>query len=217
MMISPDTFYEMNLKGKTEREIMTTIRGLKREIGRLKNIVENPSYECTMHPSERVQLSCSRDYLKRAKQALLEIGGTYVPSAAEQKAMAFDDNIPFISKIEFFIGGHFGGYETRTYTIDGDKIRTHIENSLILEPSNIGDGEIEPLDKEEFLEALKDLHIGEWRKRYDCRKFGYFVMDGTQWHLEIYFSNGHRPVKIYGDNAYPYNFDYALDLFGIEE
>ena len=220
MMISPDTFYEMNLKGKTEEQIMTIIRGLKREIGRLKNIVENPNYknrEWAICPSEDVQLSCSRDYLKRAKQALLEIGGTDVPSAAEQKAMAFDENIPFISKIEFFIGGHFGGYETRTYTIDGDKVKTYVEHSLIPKPSNFDDSEIEPLDKEEFLEALKDLHIGEWRKRYDCRKFGCFIMDGTQWHLEIYFSNGHRPVKIYGDNAYPYNFDYALDLFGIEE
>lgn len=217
MMICPETFYEMNLKGKTAEQIMTTIRGLKQEIGRLKNTVEHPEYECTMHPSERVRISCSRDYLERAKQALEEVGSTYVPSAAEKKAMEFDENVPFINKVEFCIGGYFNGYETRTYTIDGDKVHTNIEHSLILKPSNIGDFEIEEMDKDYLLEALKDLHIGEWRRNYNTRRFGYMVCDGTQWHLEIYFSNGHKPVKIYGDNAYPYNFDRVLELFEIEE
>ena len=41
-------------------------------------------------------------------------------------------------------------------------------------------------------------------------------MDGTQWHLEIYFSDGHEPVKIYGDNAYPYNFREFQELLGME-
>lgn len=27
------------------------------------------------------------------------------------------------------------------------------------------------------------------------------VLDGTQWKLEFYFSNGHKLVKIYGDNV----------------
>ncbi len=85
MMISLETFYEMNLKGKTTEQIMTTIRGLKQEIGRLKNIVEHPEYECTIKPSERTRISCSQDYLERAKQTLAEVGGTYVPSAAEKK------------------------------------------------------------------------------------------------------------------------------------
>ena len=76
---------------------------------------------------------------------------------------------------------------------------------------------IEKIDKQEFLKAFKDLRIGEWRKKYDTYRFNIAVMDGTQWHLEIYFSNGHRPVKIYGDNAYPYNFDRLLELFEIED
>ena len=208
MMICPETFYEMYLKGKTAEQVMTTIRGLKQEIGRLKHIVEHPEYECTIHPSERVRISCSRDYLERAKQALEEVGGTYLPSAAEKKAMEFDENIPFINKIEFCIGGYFDGYET----IDGDKVHTNVEHSLILKPSNIDDFEIEEMDKDYLFEALKDLHIGEWRRNYTTSRF----CDGTQWDLKICFSNGHKPVKIYGDNAYPYNFDRLLELFEIE-
>lgn len=48
MMICPETFYEDKLKGKTATQIMTAIRGLKQEIGRLKNVVEHPDYECTI-------------------------------------------------------------------------------------------------------------------------------------------------------------------------
>lgn len=217
MMISPEAFYEMNLKGKTADQIMTVIRGLRQEIGRLKNIVENPEYECTKRPSERTRISCSQDYLERAKEALAKVGGNYVPSAAEKKEMEFDANIPFINKVEFCIGGYFGGYETRTYTIDGDKVHTNIEHSLNIKPSNIGDYEIEEMDKAYLFKSLKRLHIGGWRRNYSTKRFGYLVCDGTQWHLEIYFSNGHKTVKIYGDNAYPYNFPRLLELFEVEE
>ena len=37
MMISPESYYEEYLKVKTKEQIMTSIRGLKQEIGRLKN------------------------------------------------------------------------------------------------------------------------------------------------------------------------------------
>ncbi len=220
MMICPETFYEMRLKGKPPKQIMTVIRGLKREIGRLQNIVEHPNYELrsmVIHPTEKVQISMNREYLERAKQALVKAGGIYKPSATEQKSINFDNSIQYINKIKFSIGGFFGGYETKTYTIGEDKVHVDVEHSLILKPSDIGGAEIEEMDKEEFLEAFKELHIGEWRKKYDTYRFNIAVMDGTQWHLEIYFSNGHKPVKIYGDNAYPYNFECLLEFFKIEK
>ena len=42
MMICPETFYEYNLKGKTADQIMTVIRSLKQQIGKLKNTMETP-------------------------------------------------------------------------------------------------------------------------------------------------------------------------------
>ena len=220
MMISPETFYEMRLKGKNEAEIMSVIRSLKHEIGRLKNIVEHPDYasrEVAMFPSETTRISCSRFYLERAIQALKEAGGKYVPSIAEQKAMEFESNIPYISKITFYIGGFLDGYNTRTYIIDKNMVRMTKAFSYVPEADTIGQGKVERIYKQWFLEGIKDLRIGEWRRKYDCRQFGCFVMDGTQWELEFHFSNGHKPVKICGDNAYPYNFDHLLDLLGIEE
>ena len=41
MMISQDIFFELQLKDKSAEEIKTIIRGLKREINRLKNILEH--------------------------------------------------------------------------------------------------------------------------------------------------------------------------------
>lgn len=69
-MISPDGYYEEYLKGKTAEQIMTAIRGLKQEIGHLKNTMEHPEYgsEPIIHPSEDVRLWCTRMYLERAKK-----------------------------------------------------------------------------------------------------------------------------------------------------
>lgn len=214
MMICPETYYEEYLKGKTVDEIMSAIRGLKREIGHLKNIIENPNYVCTMHPSERVRLSCTREYLERAKIALVEAGGTYTPSKKEVKAEEFDANIDAISKVIFSIGGYFGGYETRTYAIDGEKLIADVEHSLILKPSNIDEPMICEFGKEDLLDGIRRLHIGEWLRFYSPQRWNMMVLDGTQWSLEIQFSNGYKTVKIEGDNDYPYNFDELQELLG---
>ncbi len=215
MMICPETFYEMHLKGKNKEEIMTVIRGLKREIGRLKRTMEHPSYAeaIKIHPSEDVRISCSREYLERAIEALEEVGGTYTPSAAEKRAMDFDSNLPYLTKVEFCIGAFFGGYRMITYTIDGDTVHTEMDPPF--PPCPIFE-EDEALNKERLLSSLEEMHIGEWHKRYDCKRFGRYVLDGTGWHLYLYFSNGHRPVKISGYCDYPYNFDRLLDLFNLD-
>lgn len=216
MMICPETFYEYNLKGKTAAQIMTIIRGLKQQIGRLKNIIEHPDYTSTICPSESTQLWCTRLYLERAKEALLEVGGTYTPSQVEMKAKEFEDNIPNISKVVFSIGGYFQGNETRTINVEGEDLRLWVEHSLIPTPSDFAIEKNFPMTKQEFLDGLYDLHIGEWRKFYNLKRFGYMVCDGTQWELEIHYSNDIKSVTIYGDNAYPYNFDKLQELFGID-
>lgn len=218
MMISPERYYEEYLKGKTAEQIMTVILGLKKEMGHLKNTMEHPDYgeQPIMYPSESTRLWCTRLYLERAKEVLAEAGGTYVPSQEELKAADFDDNIPAISSLVFSIGGFFGGYETRTYTLGADYLQMDVDHSIILKPINFYIEKDYPCGKDEFIEGLRELHIGEWRKYYDLRCFGYMVLDGTQWELGIYYSNGHKPVKMSGDNAYPYNFDLFQELLGIE-
>ena len=44
MMISPEAYYVVYLKEKNEKQILSVIRGLKKEIGHLKNVMEQPDY-----------------------------------------------------------------------------------------------------------------------------------------------------------------------------
>ncbi len=217
MMICPETFYEENLKGKSEREILAIIRGLKQKIGRLKNTLEHPNYVKTISPGEDVQIICNYMYLDRAKQALADIGGTYTPSQEELRAEKFNAKLPYLYRVEFNINGYFTGYEEKTYVIDGDNVTTEVSRASYVKPSDAldCDDDIE-MDKEALLEGLAELHIGEWRRTYDPKRFDIAVCDGFTWYLNIYFRDGHRPVKIDGCNDYPYNFAALLELFNIQ-
>lgn len=214
MMISPEIYYEQHLKDKTAAEKLSTIRGLKNEIGRLKNIVEHPEYVCTIHPSEKVRISCNREYLERAKQALADMGVEYEPSKSELKAAEFNENIQYITSVTLSIGGYFyGNDEYKVMLMDNEALFYFGHSDIPSQPDEITVMDID-ITKEEFFEDLRKLRIGEWRKNYNTRRFGYGVCDGTQWSLEINYSNGIKTVKIYGDNAYPYNFDDLKALMG---
>ena len=218
MMISPESYYEEYLKGKTKEEIMTAIRGLKQEIGRLKNSMEKPydGMKTVILPSEYTRIYWSREYLDIAKQAYVEAGGTYTISKSEEKAADFDANINAICKITFNIGGYFGGYST--YIVElSEELKAYTKLWEDVEPLVLLDDNKEPFIKDTFIGALKELHIGEWRRRYSTERFGYTVCDGTQWELEFEYYNGHKPVRFDGDNSYPYNFDKFQMLFGVEE
>ena len=207
MMISPESYYEEYLKGKTKEQIMTAIRGLKQEIGHLKNSMENPynDIKTVMHPSEVTRLHWSRKYLDKAKQAYVEAGGTYTLSKSEEKAADFDANINAICKITFNIGGYFGGYSS--YIVElSEELKAYTK---LWE-------DVEPFTKINFIAALKELRIGEWRRRYTTKRFGFMVLDGIQWELEFEYSNGQKPVRFDGDNSYPYNFDKFQRLLGID-
>ena len=217
MMISPESYYEEYLSGKTKEQIMSTIRGLKQEIGHLKNTIESPDYgqEEIMHPSEDTRLHWTREYLERAKQAYAEAGGTYNLSKSEEKSADFESNMDFICKITFSIGGFFGGY--RVYVVElSYELSAYTKLWEDEEPLVLLDEDDEPFTKGTFFTALADLHIGEWRRSYTTQRFGYTVCDGTQWELEFEYSNGHKPVRFDGDNSYPYNFDKFQRLFGID-
>lgn len=211
MMISPDEYYELNLKGKSKTEIMKEIRSLRQTIGKLKDTMEHPDYISTIKPSEHVQLLCMRMYFERAIQALEEVGGTYTPTKDELKSIAFDDNINFMSKIIFEIGGFCQGVSCYTVEFTEDAFKCWVSVQF-------GEPEERPIDidRDEFLSGIRELHIGEWRKHYTLERFGYVVLDGTQWDLKIEYSNGKDAECYDGDNAYPYNFDSFLELLGLE-
>ena len=209
MMISPETYYEMNLQGKSPKEIMEKIRSLKIQIGQLKRSIEKTDdIVCEVFPGRLTRLKCDRDYLERAIQAYEEAGGEYVRSKAEQKDHDFNEALDSMSKLVFTIGGFFCGHETRTFTISDDQVLVDVEKTMI----SMDKEEYGPYRKEEFISGIKALHIGEWKRTYN----DLLVMDGTQWELDIYYNNGRRPTKISGSNAYPYNFDDLKEFLEVE-
>ena len=209
MMISPETYYEMNLKGKSQEEIMKKIRSLKIKIGQLKRSIENADdIVCEVFPGRLTRLKCNRDYLERAIQVYEEAGGEYVRSKAEQKDHDFNEALDSMSKLVFTIGGFFCGHETRTFTVSDGQVLVDVEKTMI----SMDKEEYGPYRKEEFISGIKALHIGEWKRTYN----DLLVMDGTQWELDIYYNNGRRPTKISGSNAYPYNFDDLKEFLEVE-
>ena len=217
MMISPDMYYDMHLKGKSSEQIMSVIRSLKWQIGRLKSSMENPSSDLTViiSPGEDVMLYFSREYLKKAKQAYFEAGGIYAQSKSEEKVANFTANIEFITKITFVKENYLRGYRSFIVEItDEIKIytRSFDEKSTVLTCVDEGN---EPFTKYTFLETLEVLQIGEWRRRYSSKRFGIVEQHGLKWCVEFEYNNGHKSIKFEGENSYPYNFDKFQSLFSI--
>lgn len=180
MMISPEGYYEVSLKGKPQTEILKEIRSLKREINQLKRYMEeHPLEPEEMFPTRLTRLKCNREYLDRAIQAYAEAGGIYKPTKAEQKDTAFNESLQHMIRFVFGYGGYFGGYEKRTYTVKGERVLFDLEHSLYLKPSNLPI--YEPFTKDEFIKGIADLHIGEWKRNY----IDPMVLDGTQWSIDI--------------------------------
>lgn len=210
MMISLESFYNMELEGKSVEQIEKVIRRLKRELSSLKKAIESPDPEggiIEMHPSFEVQIKCTREYLERAKVALVEAGGEYVPNQAEQRVIDFDNNIEFISKIRFDIGGFFTGNQIYTYTVEGDKVEWNLGGFSFVD---LKLPEYRQETRQELLDAFREFHIGEWEHKYVDPD----VLDGTQWELRIEYSNGRKPAEYYGSNAFPFNFDEFSEFMG---
>lgn len=215
MMISPEVYYELYLKNKDKGQIITAIRGLKQEIGKLKKILEDSDFSIdfntdflTIYPSYETRIFWTREYLLRAKKALVEIGEEYKPSKQEIKASSFNENITKIKKITFSIGGFSEGF--KNYTIDVENsIKASLEYQGEIKELELLSIYEEPFELEEFFETLTNLYLGEWKRNYKNSE----ILDGTQWLIKIYFSNKNRPVIFEGSNHFPYNFDSFVRIF----
>ena len=73
MLISPEQYYEENLKGKTVDELKSQIRSLKRKIRQLQKEIDSPEPQGWMIcPSPEVQMKMHCLYLQEAAKALLD-------------------------------------------------------------------------------------------------------------------------------------------------
>ena len=217
MMISPEMFYELHLKGKSVDETLSIIGSLKRTITKLKNKLERPFCNYVfICPSPDVQLSYNRDYLERAKMYLVELGTKYEPTLKELRSEEFNSHLCNVKRITLEFHGYGGLPEEYQITIEDDKVQFENKCSPIQKEEFEKNSEY-LCSKEALIEALEKLYIGEWRKNYTPDRFGVFILDGTQWSLEIEFNDGYKTKRVYGSNAYPYNFNKLRDIFELNK
>lgn len=221
MMMSPEAYYESELKGKTKEQILSVIRSLKYQIGSLKNCLEAPDSDEYEHstPDEKTQIYAFREYLECAKKEYARLGGEYKLSKAEKEVLEFERRFPEISRLSLLIGGFFAGTEIIEATVTDKEVT--IQSNLHMPGTDFEEDLSAPtlrLPKNEFFAQLGELHLGEWRSYYSTSRFGYRVMDGTQWELSVgYGSDPRDRITFHGDNSFPYNFRELVCLMRGEE
>ena len=211
MMVAPLSIYN-ELKGKSVRYIRAKISELRKEMKQCRDELEAPkdsSYEC-MHPDPKTRLFWTREYLTMAKIALAEVGGTCRETPEEFRDDAFNEKMGYISKASLKISG---GFSSTTKTADLSKTALYFVTTKSHKPDFEKREKSHEKDRDDFITEMQELHIGEWEKEYVDR----YVLDGMQWSLEIEFQDIFMPFKVYGSNAFPYNFNELKNLFEITD
>ena len=112
MMISPETYYKEYLQGKSPSAVLQQISLLKKEINRLKEVMESDenSPEAMIMPSPLTKIKCNREYLEMAKRALEEAGGQYELTDEDLRDQSFNTKMATMHRFTLEIGGFFNGY-----------------------------------------------------------------------------------------------------------
>ncbi len=214
MMISPGTYVNMNLNGKSEEEANKAITELREEIARLKKVIEEEteSEEVFVSPSPETRLYMSYEYLDAARDFFASQGWNYEPSKEEVADMKFNERLDDIVSIDFEYGYVMAERDSRRITFDGDKLNVvcgHFPYSLEADEPECE--ELRSLTRQKFLEELKRFHIGEWKKNYENP----YVLDGCDWSLKIKY-NDNTKRSFSGSNMYPSGFYGLLELLEID-
>lgn len=200
----------MTITNKNEKELITIIRQLKREMKELKETMENPNYVASTNPDEATQLESKRECLEEAKQALASKGIPYKPTVKEKSTLVFEQRIPEIKEIEYrLMISSDNGYLT-TVVFENDIANIKRLTALDLNPSIYGQK-----DKEEILNGLKNLHIGEWNQKYSIDKYGIEATNEFSWDVIITYNDG-KKKKFTGDDVYPYNMALFAELIKVD-
>ena len=75
MMLSPEVYVKLEIKGKPKEEALEIIEELGKDVEELKEIVKRKDpVDYTMTPSPKVQLSMQKEYLAAVKKYAKEQG-----------------------------------------------------------------------------------------------------------------------------------------------
>lgn len=207
--------YLQYIKDQDEIALTTHVLKLQKENRRFVHQLEHKQLgkipSLTEKDCETIQRY--RWYLEDTLLALKNLGSDYMFTKSEQKAFAFQKNVPKITRVGFYIGGYLGGIEKYEIEINEDEALmsyslsdTHsVPPIIVMEPDH--------LCKEEFFRFIHSIHMGEWKKAYINAQKDDMFYDNIIWRVEIFYADGLEKVTFGGFNAFPYNFEQFLNFF----
>ena len=211
MRLIKNDYYEEEFRYKNRDELLRSITGLKNEIEQLKNILEHPSYTIDPDiemPDYKARLLFARESLKRAIGVLIQGGGIKEVSKEDINSQNFEECTPYINELSLRIENIITGSVLYTAKLESNIFRLKAKYSFL-----DNEDDVASITKQEFIEKISDLHIGEWRRNYSLSRFGYPDNEEAHWDLEISFSTDDPPVRIHGAGVHPYNYNNLLGMF----
>lgn len=204
-----------HIQDQNEFSLTVHVFRLKKEKALLKRKIETHQIgePQPLPKNDALKILRYRWYIKDILSAFDKIGKSCVCNAREKEAIQFQKNIPFIARVEFYIGGYLGGLERYQVIIEED--RAHLTYALsdtesippmiLMEP--------EYLSKEQFSTFLRSLHMGEWQDEYTTNRFHSLELRNTVWEVDVYYNNGLAVKSFSGLNVFPYNFSSFQRFF----
>lgn len=215
-MLTLKEHYKDVLQGKNESELKVYSAEVRLEMNQLKYDIEslNSADFKRLERSKLSKINKYRLYLRETCRAIEKTGCIIKPPEEDIIASIFQENIPYIEKINYSIGGYFGGFDVYEVRFENGQVEVNKEpidyrgvqlngNSFM---EYYEDNEKEKISKKEFLNTVKRLRMGEWRNNYLSDDYGITITDGASWSVEVHYSNELNKFECGGINAYPYNF-----------
>ncbi len=123
----------------------------------------------------------------------------------KKKNKEFYRHLEAMNLFVFRIGGFMNATETMTFVFDGEEVKCRVENDFDDEDAEFF---VRPLTKKDFIDVLNTAGVGEWNREY-CDSN---ILDGTQWQVQIEYSDGTEPYEINGSNAFPKDFQTFREI-----
>ena len=170
--------YLQYIKDQDEIALTTHVLKLQKENRRFVHQLERKQLgkipSLTEKDCETIQRY--RWYLEDTLLALKNLGSDYMFTKSEQKAFAFQKNVPKITRVGFYIGGYLGGIEKYEIEINEDEALmsyslsdTHsVPPIIVMEPvrggmlANVCDEA-----KDLFNNARPTMSVASWALRYE--------------------------------------------------
>ena len=193
-MTSLEEFYQNQVQGKSEEEILKCIADLKKEM-------EENRRKGT---KSQIAVFLFREYAHMAENELDRRGIHYQRDVVEERSQTFNDRLDDLVHVSLHLNVRHDLQAADTDVYEVDLQDPFVQFSF----TNQQYGSVckfkKVLDKSEFINGLKLAYMGEWKDSY----LDASLEKDKSWQMELTYSDGEVFEK--GGNTYPYNFDDLL-------